>query len=194
MNVSYPVAGSMVISMISRDVSDRWRSVLAAWMYINANQGVVAGKELDFTSKAAERVASEVVAPPGAPSWAWSAPKVCAAIEVAEANTGRRLARQLILGLPAELDAPEMWAITRQQAQNWAELGIITMLAVHDPRRAGDTTATPHAHCIQSLRALEADGFGTMQTAWNRDHLHAQWREAWRHRCSEAVAKMRAPN
>ena len=155
---------SLHTSAISRKAG---RSAVAAAAYragvelIDERSGVVH----DYTRKrGVEHV--ELFAPDGIqlddPSALWNA------AEAAEVRKDGRPAREVLVALPAELDADQRTdiaqAITRDLVDRY---GVAAQLAIHAPDRDGDQR-NHHAHILITTRRYNHDGIGAKaQLEWS---------------------------
>lgn len=82
------------------------------------------------------------------------------AAEAAEKRKDARVARELILALPHELDDEGREAAARDMAE-WlaARYGVAVDVSRHNPDRQGDTR-NHHAHLLFTTRAVTAEGMG----------------------------------
>lgn len=96
------------------------------------------------------------------PSALWNA------AEKAEKRKDGRTAREVLVALPAELDADARLAIARQMSQDLVErYGVAAQLAVHAPDRDGDQR-NHHAHILITTRRYNHDGLGAKsQLEWS---------------------------
>ncbi len=84
------------------------------------------------------------------------------AAEAAEKRKDSRTAREWVLALPAELDAPERHELARAFAAQLVErYGVAADLAIHAPSREGDDR-NHHAHIFLTTRRIERDGSGAL--------------------------------
>ena len=101
-----------------------------------------------------------VLAPKGSPSWAGDPSRLWNAAEAAEVRRNARVARELIVALPHEVDAPGRARLSLEIAQVMVDrYGVAAMVAIHAPDAAGDAR-NHHAHILFSARSLDAHGFG----------------------------------
>lgn len=99
-------------------------------------------------------------APAGAPEWACDPSKVWSAAETAESRANARVARELLVALPAELDASQRSDLAETIAQSLVDrYGVAVMIAIHGPGKGGDDR-NHHAHLLMTTRMLRAEGFG----------------------------------
>lgn len=112
----------------------------------------------DFTKKAGV-LACEVIAPPGI-AWAVDASTVWNTAERAEKRCNARVARELIVALPAELSTEAQCRLARTIASDLIDrYGLIVMLAVHAPDTSADSRNV-HVHMLMTTRVATEIGLG----------------------------------
>lgn len=78
--------------------------------------------------------------------------------EAAEVRSNARVAREVLVALPHELDQEQRRELARSIAQSLADrYGTAGTLAVHDPDRDGDNR-NHHVHILMTTRRLEVSG------------------------------------
>lgn len=104
--------------------------------------------------------AVETFLPHGAPEFLRAPSQLWNAAERAENRKNSRVARELLVALPAELDEPERLALSGQLARELvARFKVGVLLAVHAPSKGGDDR-NHHAHLLFTTREIGAEGFG----------------------------------
>lgn len=90
------------------------------------------------------------------------------AAEAAEKRRDGRTAREVLIALPAELDAQQRLALARQMTGDLVErYGVAAQLAVHAPDADGDER-NHHAHVLLTTRTYGHDGLGKKsQLEWS---------------------------
>ena len=128
----------------------------------------------DYTRKRGiER--TEILAPVGAPQWVSSREALWNAVERVERRADSQLAREIELGLPAELTRSEQIDLLRDFAQRaFVSKGMVVDLALHH-----DNPENPHAHLLLTTRSLTPEGFGSKRRDWNERSQLLKWREQW---------------
>lgn len=118
-----------------------------------------AGLVHDYTRKGGV-VASFIVLPEGAAEAFRERSVLWNAAEAAEKRKDARVARELILALPHELDEEGRADLARAMAE-WlaARYGVAADISIHQPDRQGDQR-NHHAHILFTVRAVGADGMG----------------------------------
>lgn len=107
----------------------------------------------------------QVFLPPMAPVEWQDKEKLWNAVEAAEKSKDSRLAREMILALPIELDQKEWIAIMTEYIQeHFVSDGMCAQVAIHDT----DGT-NPHAHILLTVRPLNQDG--TWQNKTEKEYL-----------------------
>lgn len=133
---------------------------------------------------------TEIVVPPGAPSWASHREALWNAVEAAEVRKDARLAHEFIVALPHGLTKEQEIDMVRDLAQSVADRhGLPVDWAIHgdDPKTwDGSLKALvgSHAHLLMPPRALTPDGFSKVK---GRDFTDRKlgpktlryWREQW---------------
>jgi hypothetical protein len=118
----------------------------------------------DYTRKGGV-VGSFIVLPAGAAGAFRERSVLWNAAEAAEKRKDARVARELILALPHELDE-EGRAATAKDMAEWlaARYGVAADVSIHQPDRQGDGR-NHHAHILFTVRAVGADGLGAKTKA-----------------------------
>ena len=155
---------SLSTSAISRKAG---RSAVTAAAYragvelVDERTGVVH----DYTRKrGVEHV--ELMVPEGitldSPSALWNA------AEAAEKRKDGRPAREILVALPAELDADQRTVLAREITRDLVDrYGVAAQLAIHAPDKAGDQR-NHHAHILITTRRYNHDGLGAKsQLEWS---------------------------
>jgi hypothetical protein len=147
------------------------------------------GEVHDYTRK--RRIGhTEIVLPPGAPSWASHREALWNAVEAAESRKDARLMHEFIVALPHGLAPEQEIAIVRDLAQSIADRhGLPVDFAIHgDDPKTWDGSAKEvvgkHAHLAMPTRELTPDGFSKTK---GRDFIDRKkgpktlrcWREQW---------------
>lgn len=147
------------------------------------------GEVHDYTRKC--RIGhTEIVLPPGAPSWASHREALWNAVEAAEVRKDARLAHEFIVALPHDLTPEQEIALVRDLAQSVADRhGLPVDFAIHgDDPKTWDGSAKgivgSHAHLLMPTRELTPDGFSKIK---GREFVDRKlgpktlryWREQW---------------
>jgi Ti-type conjugative transfer relaxase TraA len=128
----------------------------------------------DYTRKSGVEH-SEILAPDGAPSWAFNREALWNAVESAEKRKDAQVAREIEVGLPIELSDKEQVALLRDYVQReFVRKGMVADLGIHR-----DNPANPHSHILLTTRELTPDGFGAKNRSWNDKSELLAWRRSW---------------
>lgn len=143
---------------ISR-ASGRSATAAAAYRSGTAITDTRDGMTHDYTRKGGV-AGSFIVLPTGAAAAFANRSTLWNAAEAAEKRKDARVARELILALPHELDDEGRAATARAMAE-WlaARYGVAVDVSRHNPDRQGDTR-NHHAHLLFTTRAVGANGMG----------------------------------
>jgi ATP-dependent exoDNAse (exonuclease V) alpha subunit len=91
-------------------------------------------------------------------SWAQDRPNLWNMVEAAETRSNARVAREILVALPAELDAEQRVDLVRGFSQELADRHrFVVDFAVHAPRT---DPRNFHAHLLTSTREIHSTGFG----------------------------------
>lgn len=101
-----------------------------------------------------------VMVPVSAPKWAHDTAALWNQAELFETRTNAKVARELEVGLPAELSGSQRAALAADIGQALVErYGVAAMVALHAPDERSDSRNF-HAHILFTTRALAEGGFG----------------------------------
>ena len=142
------------------------RSIVAASAYMSCSRMVsdYDGVQHDYTRKQG-LVWQEVFLPPQAPREWHDREQLWNAVEAAEKMKDSRLAREIIVALPIELDHEEQIALTSAYiSQQFVADGMCADVALHDV-----DGHNPHAHILLTMRPLNKDG--TWQYKTEKEYL-----------------------
>lgn len=138
-------------------------------------------------------IVGEMLAPENAP-WALDLAQVWCRAEQAEVRCNARVARELIVALPAELERPEQIALARCIGRDLVDgYGIAVLVAVHEPDRGGDAR-NAHVHFLMSTRCAASDGFGPKVRCLDDQKTGPQEAEAIRARVARRINEALAEN
>ena len=135
---------------------------------------------------------SQILLPSGAPEWAGDRAQLWNRVEGAERRKDSKVAREVELGLPAELNQQQRMALALDFAQELvARHGCAVDVAIHGPNREGDQR-NHHAHVLMSTRRLAPEGF-TEKTIELDDRRQSsgevrRWRKRWEDLQNERLA------
>lgn len=131
------------------------RSVVAAAAYASCSEiyNDYDGVHHDYTKKSG-LVHSEVLLPPKAPTEWQDRAELWNAVEAAEKSKDSRLARELIVALPIELQSDEWITMLRNFiTENCVDKGMCADFSIHDT-----DGHNPHAHILLTVRLLDEKG------------------------------------
>lgn len=142
------------------------RSVAAASAYMSCSRlyNDYDGIQHDYTRKQ-RLIWQDVFLPPQAPQEWRDREQLWNAVEAAEKTKDSRLAREIIVALPVELEPDEQIALTSAYiSQQFAADGMCADVAIHDT-----DGHNPHAHILLTMRPLNEDG--TWQYKTEKEYL-----------------------
>ena len=142
------------------------RSVVAASAYMSCSRlyNDYDGIQHDYTKKQG-LVWQQVFLPAQAPQEWHDREQLWNAVEAAEKTKDSRLAREIIVALPVELEPDEQIALTSAYiSQQFAADGVCADVAIHDT-----DGHNPHAHILLTMRPLNEDG--TWQYKTEKEYL-----------------------
>ena len=162
-------------------------SAVAAAAY-RAGENIVderTGERHDYRRRAGLDGA-EIVAPDDAPAWARERAALWNAVEAAEGRRNSRVAREVRVAIPGELDGEAGRELVREYArQQFAQAGMVADIAYHD--FGGEN---PHAHILLTTRRLEGDGWAaSKERGWNASEQLEAWRAAWAEHANRALER-----
>lgn len=142
------------------------RSVVAASAYMSCSRlyNDYDGIQHDYTRKQG-LIWQDVFLPPRAPQEWRDREQLWNAVEAAEKTKDSRLAREIIVALPVELEHDEQIALTSAYiSQQFAADGMCADVAIHDT-----DGHNPHAHILLTMRPLNENG--TWQYKTEKEYL-----------------------
>lgn len=149
-------------------------------------------KSYDYTHKH-NVLHAEIITPEGAPEWMNDREKLWNAVETGEKRKDARLAKEILLVLPRNLDVEQHKEVVRIFiGENLTKHGLVADYAIHSPD-ASDGGKNPHAHIMLTLRPVEGEGFGKKLTGFknvldNPDTI-PQWRQSYEKILNDASQK-----
>ena len=126
-------------------------------------------------------VASEVLLPEGAAEEFHDRDVLWNAAERSERRKDSCVAREIVAGLPRELDRETNWELARSFAQRVLVEGegIAVDVALHNGT-ARDGGEQPHVHLLLSTRVITPEGFAKKKhIGLDKDTTLRAWRSAW---------------
>lgn len=117
------------------------------------------GERHDYTRRAGV-VSVDMLAPDGEVAWAADPTQLWGRVDAFETRANARLAREVVLALPHELDPAARRALAQDVGQ-WLvdRYGAAVQVAIHAPDRGGDQR-NHHAHLLMTSRQVGPEGFG----------------------------------
>jgi len=169
------------------------RSVVAAAAY---RAGIklrdeVRDKIFDYGRRLKGVLATQILAPAGAPEWVFEPERLWNTVEQSEKRRDSQLAREFVLALPRELNRDAQLEL----AMDWArkELvssGMVAHVSLHMPKDGKN----PHAHILCPLRKIEGDHFSAKKPReWNDKKMLIHQRESWCEAENQALEKAGRP-
>lgn len=144
---------------------------------------VQTGNVHDFTRKQGV-IHSEVITPAHTPDWMQDRAQLWNAVEAIETRKNSRLAREIQLSLPHELNPAQRRDLVRDFVrEQFVNQGMIADINIHAPDKGSDER-NHHAHIMLTTRELTAEGFHEKKAtpkarSWNEKTSLETWREAW---------------
>lgn len=149
-------------------------------------------KSYDYTKKH-NVLHAEIITPKDAPEWMNDREKLWNAVEAGEKRKDARLAKEIVLVLPRNLDVEQHKEVIRTFiGENLTKHGLVADYAIHSPD-ASDGGKNPHAHIMFTLRPVEKDGFGKKLTGFknvlDNPETIPQWRKSYETILNDASQK-----
>lgn len=136
---------------------------------------------------------SEIIAPNNAPDWVKNRQQLWAGNELANKRRDARVAKEILVALPRELDTNEQLHLVRKfVAENLTSLGVVADINAHelDPSILSSherNSWNPHCHILISTQHIESLGFGKKITQLNQKDFVLQIRKAWAQTTNSAL-------
>lgn len=116
------------------------------------------GARHDYSKKAGV-LSVDMLAPDGVPAWTIDPHQLWGKVEEHETRKNARIAREVLVALPHELDPEQRRDLARNIGQLLVErYGVAAQVALHAPDRDGDNRNF-HAHILITPRQVGPDGF-----------------------------------
>lgn len=126
-----------------------------------------------------------ILAPENAPKWVYNRQSLWNEVEKSERRINSRLAREVLVALPKELNAEQQKELVESYVkEQFVALGMIADVAIHR-----DDENNPHAHILLTTREITPDGFGEKNRDWNKKEALTKWREEWANYANRALEK-----
>ncbi|MBU1316215.1 MAG: MobA/MobL family protein [Alphaproteobacteria bacterium] len=155
------------------------RSAVAAAAYRSASALTDdrIGQTFDYTKKPV--VSAFIVAPEGAPAWAYDRQELWNRVEVSEYKKNAVVAREWEISIPRDIPQSEWESFAKDVAAPWVEAGAVVDIAIHRPPDVNGETQ-PHLHIMLSLRKLDTSTDSGFSKSKNAD-LIRQFESGGRH-------------
>lgn len=102
----------------------------------------------------------DMLAPDGAPAWATDPRQLWVKVEGHETRKNARVAREVLVALPHELDPEQRRGLAKDLGQLLVDrYGVAAQVALHAPDKGGDNRNF-HTHILITPRVVGPDGFG----------------------------------
>jgi hypothetical protein len=102
----------------------------------------------------------EMLAPKGAPEWAFNPAEFWNKVEARDTRANARVAREFVVSLPHELSLTANIQLARDLAQLVVDrYETVAQIAIHAPDKGGDDRNV-HLHLMFAPRTVDKDGFG----------------------------------
>lgn len=165
------------------------RSVVAASAYRAGEKlyGEREQKTHDYSRRSRGVVATAVLAPDDAPSWATDLAALWNRVEAAEKRVDAQLAREFVLAAPVELSTEEQLELATSWArEELVSKGMVVQLALHHSKDG----ANPHVHLLCPLRRVDGENFAVKKAReWNEVTLLLEQRRSWADAVNAALEK-----
>lgn len=136
---------------------------------------------------------SQIIAPHDAPDWVKDRQQLWAENELANKRRDARVAKEILVALPRELDTNEQLHLVRKfVTENLTPLGVVADINAHEldpsllPSHERDRW-NPHCHILISTQHLESGSFGKKITQLNQKDFVLQIRKAWAETTNSAL-------
>ena len=125
-------------------------------------------------SKKKDLAHAEILLPANAPERWKDRETLWNEVERAEKRIDSRLAREIEVALPKEMNLNEQIELLKEYAQSqFVDKGMVADICIHESEK------NPHAHIMLTLREITDEGFGKKERAWNDKVNIYTWREEW---------------
>ena len=134
------------------------------------------GEVHDYRRRSGVVAPAEILAPPGAPGWAYDRSTVWNKAELAERQWNAQPARSLDMAIPEELPREAGMDLVRRHVQGqFVRQGMIADVSWHE-----DENGRGHAHVLLTMRELKGQEFAKRKSKDWSDRGNCQvWRTAW---------------
>ncbi len=128
---------------------------------------------------------AEILAPSNTPDWVNNREKLWNEVEKIEKRCDARVAREIDIALPVELNRDQKKELVRDFVnEQFISKGMVADISFHNfdstaCRRQGGISKNPHAHIMLTTRRINDNGFGFKQRDWDKKELLQEWRSCW---------------
>ena len=123
---------------------------------------------------------SEVITPINAPPWAEDRQQLWSKNELANKRRDARVAKEILVALPRELDTSQQQKLVRSfVSNNLTPLGVVADVNAHELDQSDRDDWNPHVHILISTQHLVDDEFGSKITELNKKDFVTKIRVAW---------------
>ena len=123
---------------------------------------------------------SEIITPINAPVWAEDRQQLWSKNELANKRRDARVAKEILVALPRELDKLGQQKLVRSfVSNNLTTLGVVADVNAHELDRSDRPDWNPHVHILISTQHLVDGEFGSKITELNKKDFVTRIREAW---------------
>ncbi len=132
------------------------------------------GLNFDYSNK--DGIAySSILAPANSPDWVTHRERLWNEVEKSEVRKNSRLAREIKIALPKELNLEKNIELINEFCQNqYVDKGMVADINIHM-----DNKENPHAHIMLTTREISPQGFGIKNREWNKRELVFEQRREW---------------
>ncbi len=118
---------------------------------------------------------AEILAPSNTPDWVNNREKLWNEVEKIEKRCDARVAREIDIALPVELNREQKKELVRDFVkEQFISQGMVADISFHN-----FNSNNPHAHIMLTTRRINDNGFGFKQRDWDKKELLQQWRFYW---------------
>ena len=123
---------------------------------------------------------SEIIAPENAPFWTRDRQQLWSKNELANKRRDARVAKEILVALPRELDKVQQLSLVRSfVSNNLTPLGVVADVNAHELEPNKQDDWNPHVHILISTQHLVDGEFGSKITELNKKDFVTKIRVAW---------------
>ena len=131
---------------------------------------------------------SEIITPINAPDWAEDRQQLWSKNELANRRRDARVAKEILVALPRELDTSQQQKLVRSfVSNNLTPLGVVADVNAHELEPSKQDDWNPHVHILISTQHLVDGEFGSKITELNKKDFVNRIRVAWAEQTNEAL-------